>query len=218
MNKIKLIAGGLFLAFIAYSVLTDDSGSDDYGTAGYQGGEPDYYGIMDRMVVVAEYFSDGLAQSAAAQGVAATDEEPLLADPETMATFTDVFEQAINDQPALYSAPMGVNLLDDGSFRGFEDLDGDGEKGMTEKGLWTLEIDEANERLVLTTEGSQRYGFSGIGTGLIAGAILGNMMGRQRASGVNPGRFSSANVSTRSASQVRSARSSARTGGARVGK
>ena len=216
MNKIKLLVGGAFLAFVGYSALTDTE--SDYDAVGYQGGEPDYYGIMDRMVVVAEAYSEGIAQMAAEQGVTAPEGEAVLADANMMAQFTDTFETAINEQPALYSVPMGVTLLDNGVFRGFEDTDGDGEKGMTEAGLWTLEVDEANERLVLTTEGERRYGFSGIGTGLIAGAILGNVMGRQRASGVNPGRFASANVSNRSASQARSARSSARTGGARTGK
>ena len=211
MLKIKtttaLLGGAAFLL----------AACSDSGT-GVPAGEPDYYGIMDRMAVVADYYSQAIEENATAQGVTGTAEEPILADPETMAMFTDDFEMAINQEPALYTAPMGVTLMDDGAFRGFEDLDRDGEKGMNEDNLWTLEVDAENDRLVLTTEGSQRYGFSGIGTGLIAGAILGNMMGRQRAAGVNPGRFSSANVSNRSASQVRSARSSARTGGARVGK
>lgn len=209
-TKITLGGAALLLAACA------DSGTGDaYDPAS---GKPDYYGIMDRMVVVADYYSQAIQQSATDQGVTGTAEEPILADEDTMAMFTGDFEMAINQQPALYNAPMGVELQGDGSFLGYEDANGDGEQGMGEDDLWTLEIDEANDRLVLTTEGEQRYGFSGIGTGLIAGAILGNMMGRQRAAGVNPGRFSSANVSNRSASAVRSARSSARTGGARVGK
>jgi hypothetical protein len=212
IRKLKMIGGAIFVLFLLKALIEGSGSSEGYGPVG--NGDPDFYGIMDRMVVVAEAFDQVIASEA----LDTKEVTPTTADEATMTLFTETFEQAINATPALYKEPMGVSYLSDGSFRGWADSDGDGQKGIDEPKLFTIELDLDNRRIVCTDETGVGYGFSGLGTGLLAGAVMGNLMGRQASAGVSPTRFAGRPVVNRSAGAVRSARSSARTGGARVGK
>ena len=90
-----------------------------------------------------------------------------------------------------------------------------------EKLLFTVELDGQNKRMIASDDaGRGTYqGFSG--SGFLTGILIGSMLGRQRAAGIQPGSFSNRRLaSPASYTQGRRtrARSRARSGGLRFGK
>lgn len=136
-----------------------------------------------------------------------------------MDQFSLYLAQVLNADPRFYDKTMGIELQQDASLVGFADDNADQIRDVGEAKLFTLEIDSENNRLIATDEtgaGTHR-GFSG--TGLLAGVLLGNMLSRQSAAGVQPGAFNGRQTTARSAYKApRSARSRARSGGFSVGK
>ena len=114
---------------------------------------------------------------------------------------------------SLNEAQISANTLgfagkSDGSFEGFADANANGLHDSGEKQLFTVEIDEAGSRFIATDtqNGYQRdAGFSGMG--LMAGMLIGSMLGRQRGAGISSNRFSNMRMSPKnyhSAAQSRS--------------
>ncbi len=129
---------------------------------------------------------------------------------EQMPALIKELQQAYNAQPAFYPSPIGVALKKDASFDGFKDDNKNNIKDSGEKTIFTVEIDSQNSRLIATDETGTST-FRGAGTGFLAGALMGHLLGRQMAAGVRPGAFNNRRVS--SPSSYQSARSASRSGG-----
>ncbi len=171
---------------------------------------PDYDAIMDRTVDVMDAMNREMAQNGI-ESASAT----------VMEDLTGRLHAAINAAPSLYKSSIGLGVLEDASFEGFDDKDADNEKDLGEERLFTLEIDAENERLVCTDYSGQQHGYRIGSGGFFAGALLGGLMSRQRDAGVDPNRFSGAQMRTTSRTEIadrKSARTSARSGGSRSGK
>jgi len=107
-------------------------------------------------------------------------------DERALAGFATELEQNFNTAtPPAHPSPIGINLLDDGSLEGYMDKSGNRQKEGEEPRLFLVEIDAEQERLIATdaNETIRESHFSG--TGLLAGYLIGSMLGRQRSAGVN---------------------------------
>jgi len=98
----------------------------------------------------------------------------------------DVLETNYNRaEPALFDGDITVAAQNDASFVALADTNVNGEPDEGEDALWMIEVDGENARIVATDRSGavNQSGFSG--TGLLAGYLLGSMLSRQRAAGVN---------------------------------
>ncbi|MHA6264580.1 hypothetical protein ACXYMO_15360 [Arenibacterium sp. CAU 1754] len=133
--------------------------------------------------------------------------------------FTLFYTAVLNADPKFYDKPLGLNVQQDASFLGYADTNGNGTQDNDEGKVFTVEIDEENNRLIATDVAGNSTGLRFSGTGFLAGALLGHFIGKQRAAGVSRGSFANRNVTSRSAYKApSSARSRARSGGIRAGK
>ncbi|MEP5762549.1 MAG: hypothetical protein ABJ327_25160 [Litoreibacter sp.] len=129
--------------------------------------------------------------------------------------FREFYVQVLNSDPRFYDKAMGLDIQSDGKFLGYADTNSNGTQDSSEGDLFTVEIDEENRRLIATDLAGNSSGLRFSGTGFIAGALIGNMLGRQRAAGISKASFNNRSVSPRSSYK---APSSARSGGLRAGK
>lgn len=118
--------------------------------------------------------------------------------------------------PHVHKGPLGVEAKADGSFVGYYDKNDNMQRDSGEKDLFKVEIDSEKQRLIATdTNGYVRdHRFSG--TGFLAGMLVGHLLSRQRAAGVNPKSLS--NKQAMSKSQYKSARSRSKSGSHTRGK
>ena len=143
-----------------------------------------------------------------------------------MEKFADELAYNLNTlEPKVYPVPVGVAYASDGSFEGYNDENRDNSKNSGEQDLFKIEIDAENQRLIASDENNvSDHSFAGMGMGLLAGMLIGNMMSRQRAAGVDTKALSNkqttarpaASQTTRTSSQ--SARSRAGSGSMSYGK
>lgn len=135
---------------------------------------------------------------------------------EHLNTLNDIFREELNRAPPLHGGLIATRLGKDAKFTGVDDANSNKVADSDEKTLFTVELDAANKRMIATdASGDGTYrGFSGMG--FIAGALIGSMLGRQRAAGVTPNSF--ANRKLASPASYSQARSRARSGGLRGGK
>lgn len=103
-----------------------------------------------------------------------------------MQKFSERYSSNLNSaQPPIHAGTIGVNPEKDGSMLSFNDKNSNGIKDAGEEDLFKLEVDSENKRLIASSEGEVREsGFSA--SGLLMGMLIGNMLSRQRAAGVNP--------------------------------
>ena len=147
------------------------------------------------------------------------DETATEATPEQMEEFRGIYTQVMNVDPKFYDKQIGLALKEDGSFLGFQDGNYNNVQDSGEEKLFTVEIDTENSRLIATDLNGSSSGLRFSGTGFLAGAIVGRLLGRQRAAGIKPGAFANRNVKPRSSyKSPSSARSKSRSGGVRTGK
>jgi hypothetical protein len=158
--------------------------------------------VLDRTVAALEHVDKQV------EGEKASDEQ--------MTEFTSIMAKVMNQEPRFYDAPIGVTLLADATFEGYRDENANSTMDSGEKRIFTVEIDAEKERLIATDEAGQSTDFRAAGMGFLAGALIGNMLGRQRSSGMKSGHFNSRNVSPRSS--YSNARTSARSGSFSSGK
>lgn len=133
-------------------------------------------------------------------------------------------QKVMNADPQLHEGQIAMRLGKDAKFSGVDDANGDGTADTDESLLFTVELDEQNKRMIATdfTGTGTHRGFSGMG--FIAGALIGSMLGRQRAAGVTPSSFANRNLASPAAyNQARNQaakpiRARARSGGLRGGK
>jgi hypothetical protein len=173
MKKLKAIAATGLVALMV--------------TGCFGGGEPgpNLQGVLARANAAFQAFEDHLQKNNMQK---ATDQH--------MAQFNGFLQKAMNLQPELYKTPIATVLLKDASFEGFSDANGNGQVDEGEKKLFKIEVDAANKRLIATDASgdSQARGFSGMG--FLAGMLIGNLMGRQRAAGIAPNHFNNRKIST----------------------
>lgn len=133
--------------------------------------------------------------------------------------FVVAYRDVLNYEPRFYDQPIGVSVLDDGSFLGFADANGNTVQDSDEGRVFTVEIDEENNRLIATDVAGNSTGLRFSGTGFVAGALLGHFLGKQRAAGIPRNGFANRSVTDRASYRApSSARTGARSGGLRAGK
>lgn len=99
----------------------------------------------------------------------------------------DYAENLNKDQPLAHLGPLGVKAEADGSFSAYSDKNKNNTQDAGEKDVFKLEVDAQNDRLLASNEEAvQEQPQMGMGTGLLMGMLLGNMMSRQRMTGANP--------------------------------
>jgi len=173
---------------------------------------PDLGQVLDRTVYAMEYYH-GQITSDPEQVVEVTDE--MLND------FTGVMAQVMNASPAFYPNNLGMSLEEDASFKGFEDKNSNNVRDAGETDIFMVEIDSERSRLIATDLVSgEATTFRASGTGFLAGALVGRLMGRQSRAGVKPSSFANRKTTARSSydSKRSSARSRTKTGSSRSGK
>ena len=88
--------------------------------------------------------------------------------------------------PAIYQESITVAPQEDASLIAFVDSDANGAFDSGEKGLYMIEIDGENSRVIATSGSGAVHDSRISGTGLLTGMLIGSMLSRQRASGANP--------------------------------
>ncbi|MFY2825324.1 hypothetical protein [Ruegeria sp. MALMAid1280] len=129
--------------------------------------------------------------------------------------FTGYLTQVMNSEPRFYDTALGLEILSDAKFSGYADPNANGVRDTGEGEIFTIEIDEANNRLIATDTTGQSAGLRFSGAGFLAGALIGNLIGRQRSAGISAASFNNRTVTPRTSY---SAPRSARSGGLRAGK
>ncbi|MEL6520506.1 MAG: hypothetical protein AAFQ66_06055 [Pseudomonadota bacterium] len=203
-EKLKGIAILAVVGFVAYTFLFDGGGEQ---TA-------DLGEVLDRTEYSLNAYQGYLEEN---QIEAAGENE--------LAEFTNFYAAVLNSdpraypRPAFYDKPLGLSLQQDATFLGFADDNQNGIQDDGEGKVFTVEIDEENNRLIATDVAGNSSGLRFSGAGFLAGALLGTLLNRQRSAGVQKGAFNNRNVTPRSAYKApSSARSGARSGGLRFGK
>jgi hypothetical protein len=121
----------------------------------------------------------------------------------------------------IYSQPLATEVKRDGSFEGFVDTNQNLKEDMGEAKLFIVEVDNERNRLIATDtqQGYRRdHGFS-MG-GLATGLLIGHLLSRQSAAGVQPSKFANAQMSPKGyhAAAVSSAKARAGSGSFKSGK
>ncbi|WP_039018544.1 hypothetical protein [Halocynthiibacter namhaensis] len=134
---------------------------------------------------------------------------------EQMAEFTEYYTSVLNADPRFYDKTLGLDVQADATFLGYADANANGVQDEGEGKVFTVEIDEENNRLIATDVAGNSSGLRFSGTGFLTGMLLGNLLSRQRGAGISKGSFNNRSVTPRSSYR---APSSARAGGPRAGK
>jgi hypothetical protein len=105
-----------------------------------------------------------------------------------MDVFSKNYASNLNSEQSLnHLGPMGVQTENDGSFTAYADTNSNQVKDADEKGIFKLEADAENNRLVASTDSEvAQQPHMGMGSGFLMGMLMSNMLGRQRATGTNP--------------------------------
>lgn len=115
--------------------------------------------------------------------------------------------------PALHDKPIAVSPQIDASLIAFEDLNQNRQKDAGEDAVFMIEIDGENARIIATSRSGAVNDHHFSGTGLLAGYLIGSMLSRQRASGVDKSRLASKKtVTSQSAARARAGSGSHRAG------
>lgn len=197
-NQIKTVAIIAVVGFVGYSFIADTGGEQ---TA-------DLGQVLDRTEYALNQYQGYLTENK----VDAAGEAEI-------AEFTAFYQNVLNADPRFYDQPLGLTLKEDASFLGYADANANGTQDSGEGDVFTVEIDEENNRLIATDVAGNSSGLRFSGAGFLAGALLGTLLNRQRGAGVQKGAFNNRNVTPRSSYRApSSARSGARSGGLRAGK
>jgi hypothetical protein len=120
-----------------------------------------------------------------------------------------------------YPQPLATEVKNDGSFSGFVDANQNLAHDSGEPQIFTVEIDAERSRLIATdtTYGYRRDGGFSM-SGLAAGLLVGHLLSRQSAAGVNTSKFKNMQMSPKNyhAGAVASARAKAGSGSFKSGK
>lgn len=193
LGKIKGLAIIAVLGFVAYSFLMPEGEQTaDLGQ------------VLDRTEFAIVKYQEHLDNNGVTE-----------ASPDQVEEFRGFLVEVLNAEPRFYADTQGLNILEDAKFLGYVDSNSNGVKDAGEGDIYTVEIDEENNRLIATDMSGNSTGLRFSGAGFIAGALLGNLLSRQRAAGVSKGSFNNRTVGNRASYK---APRSARSGGLRAGK
>lgn len=134
---------------------------------------------------------------------------------DNMEEFRGLLVGVMNTDPRFYDKRLGMDIQDNATFLGYADENANGIQDSGEGDVFTVEIDEANQRLIATDVAGNSSGLRFSGSGFLAGALIGSLINRQRASGITASSFNNRSVTPRSSYR---APKSARSGGLRAGK
>lgn len=134
-----------------------------------------------------------------------------------MTEFKDFYVSVLNTETRFYDETLGLEIMQDAKFRGFADSNANGIQDDGEGEVFTVEIDEENNRLIATDTAGNASDLRFSGTGFIAGVLIGNMISRQRAAGVSKASFNNRTTTPRSNYRAPTS-ASTRSGGPRAGK
>lgn len=193
LGNLKVVAGIAVVGFIAYSVFKPEAEQTaDLGQ------------VLDRTEFAIGSYQKHLGENGVTE-----------ASTEQVDEFRGFLVEVLNSDPRFYEKTQGLEIQEDAKFLGFADANNNGVKDSGESDLYTVEIDEENQRLIATDMSGNSTGLRFSGTGFLAGALLGSLLSRQRSAGVKAGSFNNRSVASRSSY---SAPRSARSGGLRAGK
>mgnify|MGYP000226996170 CR=1 FL=1 len=194
LQKLKTYGIIAIVGVVGYTVFFGDSGEQ---TA-------DLGQVLDRTEFVLTKYQGHLGE----QGITEVSDKE-------MGEFTEFYTSVLNSEPRFYDTTLGLQVQQDATFLGFADANANGVQDSSEGKVFTVEIDEENRRLIATDVAGNSSGLRFSGTGFLAGALIGSLIGRQRAAGVTKSSFSNRSVTPRSNYR---APSSSRSGGPRAGK
>jgi hypothetical protein len=154
-------------------------------------GEPtlvDLNKVLDAVVETLDQFSTDRGGQADASAVDTASEAEM---DEFLAACTDNMNRIqVTDKP------VALAFLDDGSFEGFVDENLDAFKDPNEKQIFTVVIDAERNRLIATDTQNGYNRDSGFSMGgMMAGMLIGSMLSRQSAAGVNTNKFKNTRMS-----------------------
>lgn len=192
-GKLKLIIGIVVVGFLAFSFF----GPSSPQTA-------DLGQVLDRTEFAISRYSDHLDSNGVKEATGEQIEE-----------FRGFLVEVLNSEPRFYADTQGLEIMQDAKFLAFDDTNENGIKDTGEGDIYSVEIDEENNRLIATDMAGNSSGLRFSGAGFIAGALLGNLLSRQRGAGVSKGSFNNRSVTPRSSYK---APRSSRSGGLRAGK
>lgn len=89
-------------------------------------------------------------------------------------------------QPAIYTGNIGVSPQTNASLVAFSDPNSNAEFDSDEEALFMIEIDGEKARIIASSRSGAVKDHSFSGTSLLAGYLIGSMLSRQRAAGVDP--------------------------------
>ena len=102
----------------------------------------------------------------------------------------DLMTTKMNENPKIHHRHIGVRLLKDFSFEGFEDRNQNSLKENSEKKLFKVEIDFDGKRLISSgSSAGTGYTSMGINNGFLTGMLMQRFSNHQRGAGVASGFF-----------------------------
>ncbi|MEX0367056.1 MAG: hypothetical protein AB3N22_13360 [Ruegeria sp.] len=112
--------------------------------------------------------------------------------------FAVFLTEVLNNEPRFYDKQLGIEIGTDAKFTGYADDNANGNRDTGEGDVFTVEIDEADNRLIATDVTGWAADKRFAGSGFIAGALLGRLIGRQRAAGIAASSFQERSTTPRS--------------------
>jgi len=101
--------------------------------------------------------------------------------------FTEELGVNLNSaNPRIFEGQIGLSPQTDASIYAFEDKNFNKEMDDGELGLFIIEIDGENSRVIASSRSGAVNDHHFSGTGILTGYLIGSMLGRQRAAGINP--------------------------------
>ena len=133
---------------------------------------------------------------------------------QTFVDFAKTLENKYNAaQPPLYKGQIGVSPQKDASLVAYADTNNNHEFEKSEDAIFMIEIDGENARIVASSRSGAVSDHHFSGTSLLAGYLIGSMLGRQRMAGVDTKNLSSKKpVTTQAAAKARAGSGSHRVG------
>ena len=90
-----------------------------------------------------------------------------------------------NAQPVIYAGQIGISPQNDASVYAYEDKNSNNVADEGELGLFIIEIDGENSRVIASSRSGAVNDHHFSGTGILTGMLIGSMLSRQRGAGVD---------------------------------
>ncbi len=214
MNSTVIKYGLIGLALVAYFTFTNSS-DEQYDALAAS--DIDLNAVLDVTVdtlyQVEEQFNESIPESGTEAGAEAQNLDGEVADEAFFIlseTLTKNYNAAV---PTLHDKTIGVSPQVDSSLFAFEDLNANQQMDEGEDGLFMIEIDGQNARIIATSRSGAVSDHAFSGSGLLTGFLLGSILSRQTRSGMDKSKLSSKKpVTAKSAARARAGSGSHRSG------